>query len=344
MEANRPPLWTRLLVWVGALTMVLAAGTAATAQYFFHRINSSLESEDILGQQRRTLDAVDLEGPLNFLILGRDKDAHGLTRTDTIIIAHVDDDLSQVSLVSIPRDLWVRIPDCGSGHPCEGKINSATASFSERERQLESVNATLFELTGLRFHGAAIADFEGFLDLIDVVGKIELCPWHEITTDHLHKTYPGECARYGKKDALEIVRERKAWSTNEDWNTGRGGDYGRQAMQQQAIMAILEAAKEQGYHRDPVKASEILAGFGDNLSVDLGDLSIADFIVAMRHIDPSEIARYRVPSEPGYAGGSSVVLMNEYAGHTRAAEKLWRSLEEGTLAEWGAAHPEWVNR
>jgi polyisoprenyl-teichoic acid--peptidoglycan teichoic acid transferase len=341
---SKAPLWAHIMVYAGAFTMVVSGTAAAVAQYGVNTLNSAVQQEDILSDFRAEV-GPNIEGPLDFLVLGVDEQG-GEKRTDTIIMVHVNADLTQASLISIPRDLWVPIPDCGWGYGgCETKINHAVA-LNNWQDGLANLNQTLLDLTGVRFHAAATANFEGFLDLVDIVGQIELCPWHDITSIHSKKLFPEGCAYYDKKDALDLVRQRYGWDWPSDWEEGRGGDYGRTQMQQQAIKSILVEAKKKGYHTDPGKAVELLNGFGDKLTVDRGSMQIPDLIVALRDIDPSNFTTINVPSTPEdyYQGGQKVSAVAIHEGEERmAADALWLAIQNDTLDQWILANPKWVN-
>ncbi|MFC4337309.1 LCP family protein [Salininema proteolyticum] len=345
MPASRTrPWWVLPIILVGAVTMVAAGAAAVGMQLSIDKVNDSIADDDILGDARAELDTTNIEGPLNFLILGVDKDQNGSTRSDTMIIAHINKDLDQAYLVSLPRDLLVEIDDCGNGVPCDSKLNSAAARFTEWEESEQNILATVDNLTGISFHGAVRANFNGFMDLVDLVGEIELCPWHEITVEHGTKdTYPGECAMYGKEDVMSIVRERYAWGEQEDWANGVGGDYGRQKMQQQAIMGLLNAAKEQDFHKNPGKAVKMLEGLGSNLVMDLGDAKFTDLVVALRDLDPDSLLRVRTPAETLEINGEDFEVMNPENGQLDSAEALWEALREDTMDEWMADNEEWVH-
>ncbi|WP_030144605.1 LCP family protein [Glycomyces sp. NRRL B-16210] len=340
---GRAPWWAYTMLYVGALAFVVAGGLAAAGQYAIHTANGALQREDLLGGHRAEVeDPVRLSGPLDFLILGVDH-VDGLRRTDTVMMAHVDADLDKVYLVSIPRDLWVAIPDCGwGGGPCEFKLNHA-GTVGDRGHALNNLNETLYDLSGLRFHGAATANFEGFIDLVDVVGEIELCLWHEIASGD--RVYPEGCAYYGKDDALFLVRERKQWDRDSDWAEGRGGDYGRIKMQQQAVGSILAEAGKQGHLTDTGKAMALLEGFSGNLTADLGEIDPADLLVAMRGVDPRETVAIDVPSSPEEITweGAPLSIVRIHEGEERAAaDALWEAIAEDALEEWTARYPQWV--
>ncbi|MCC3765948.1 LCP family protein [Glycomyces sp. TRM65418] len=340
------PWWAHTMLYAGGLTMVVAGGAAAVTQIGLNTANSAVAEEDIL-DNRAEMDVENIEGPLNILVLGVDKQG-GSTRSDTMIMVHVNEGLSEVSMVSLPRDLYVEIPDCGPDYnsPCMQKLNHA-ASISDDWTgvTLPNVVSTIDNLTGVEFHMAATVDFNGFMDLVDLVGEIELCPWHEITSIHGEKkTYPEGCAYYGKEDALDLIRQRYGWDDPEDWENGLGGDYGRQAMQQQAIKSLIKELKADGVHKDVGLLTDVLEGLEGKLTMDLPEgLTMVDLAMNLRDLDPEDITSIRVPASTEVldVGESEVIHEGE---QQIAADALWSALQDDTMDQWIAQYPEWVKQ
>ncbi|WP_100447635.1 LCP family protein [Glycomyces xiaoerkulensis] len=339
----RSPWWAKVMVVVGAMVMLAAGGGAVATQVSVDLVNNAVNNEQLLPDQPAVeADAgSDLEGPLNFLVLGVDEQGDG-RRSDTTIIVHVNAELDDVTIVSLPRDLLVDIETCDPA--CSTKLTSAFAGGDDRSDGFANSAQTVTDLTGVHWDGAMIANFEGFIDLVDELGTIELCPWHEITSIHGdRRTYPEGCAEYNQEEALDLVRQRYGWDWDSDWEEGRGGDYGRQKMQQQAIMGILNKAKELGYHKNPTKAVKLLNGFGEKLTVDLGGMQLADLIVAMREVDPARMTAIRTPSTTQEINGTSYVVIGEGTEHQTASEALWAALRSDTLDQWECQYPEYIN-
>ncbi|HEX2145525.1 MAG TPA: LCP family protein [Glycomyces sp.] len=342
------PWWAHMMLYAGGLTMVAAGSAAAVTQIGVNTANNALDQEDFLGDAQAEMDVEDIKGPLNILVLGVDKQG-GATRSDTMIMVHINEDLTDVSMVSLPRDLYVEIPDCGpdwGNDTCMQKLNHA-ASISDDWEGVTRPNViqTIYDLTGVEFHMGATVDFNGFMDLVDLVGEVELCPWHEITSIHGdNRVFPEGCNYYNKEESLDLIRQRKAWDDPEDWENGLGGDYGRQAMQQQAIKSLITELKADGYHKDPTKLTTVLNGLGDKLKLDLPDgLTVADLAVNLRDLDPADITSIRVPatSQETEVGSSEVILEGE---QQIAADALWEALQSDTMDQWIAQNPEWVKQ
>jgi LCP family protein required for cell wall assembly len=91
--------------------------------------------------------------------------------TDTIILASIKPSKKQVALISIPRDMAAPIPDRGWG-----KINAANA-YAEAQTAGEGgeeVRATLAKLFDLPIHYYVRVDFNGFMELIDKLGGVDV--------------------------------------------------------------------------------------------------------------------------------------------------------------------------
>jgi LCP family protein required for cell wall assembly len=336
-----------MMLYAGGLTMVVAGGAAAVTQIGINTANNAVEAEDILGDSQADMDVENISGPLNILVLGVDKQG-GSTRSDTMIMVHINKDLTQASMVSLPRDLYVEIPDCGpdwGNDTCMQKLNHAASISDDWDVTRANVVDTIYNLTGVEFHMGATVDFNGFMDLVDLVGEIELCPWHEITSIHGDKkTFPEGCNYYGKEDALDLIRQRYPWDEPEDYENDLWGDYGRQAMQQQAIKALIKELKADGYHKDPGKLSDVLEGLEGKLTMDMPDgLATIDLAMNLRDLDPEDITSIRVPatSQDTEVGSSEVIAEGEQQA---AADALWDALQNDTMEAWIAQNPEWVKQ
>jgi len=338
------PWWAKAMVISGSMVMVIAGGGAIAAQVSLNLVNNSVNQENLLDDQRVEAEpGADIEGPLNFLVLGTDErvDAGGEARTDADIIVHVNEDLTQVTMISLPRDLLVDIP---SGIPADQtKLTEAFAYSEDWGESFQNTAETITNLTGIQFNGGAIANFEGFLDMVGELGTIELCPWHDITSIHTDKTFEEGCAEYDQEDALDLVRQRYGWDSDEDYANGTWGDFGRQKMQQQAIKKILERAKEQGYATDPTKAVDLLNSFGDALTLDVGSYNLIDLITQMRDIDPGQILSIGTPSSEGSINGTSYVMIHEGTDEETASEALWDAIANDTLNDWACEYPDWLS-
>lgn len=114
--------------------------------------------------------------PINILFLGIDQRAGESTacRTDTMILVSVNPKDKSVSLLSIPRDLWVRIPLLNHEY---GKITTAHY-WGEIEDYPGGGPAlamkTVYNTIGVRPHYYVRLNFTGFEQIIDTIGGIDI--------------------------------------------------------------------------------------------------------------------------------------------------------------------------
>lgn len=110
--------------------------------------------------------------PIRFLILGVDRapDGTAVGRTDTNILVGIKPLKPTVSMLSIPRDLWVTIPGVG-----ENRIN--TAHFFAEANQAGSGPAAALETVRVNFDinpgYYARLQFDGLVGIVDAMGGVK---------------------------------------------------------------------------------------------------------------------------------------------------------------------------
>jgi LCP family protein required for cell wall assembly len=110
----------------------------------------------------------------NILLLGIDRrpeDQTFVSRTDTVILMTVSARQGYVGMLSIPRDLWVKLPNGN-----EGRINTAHvhAEVDQRGSGPAAVMETVRQNFGVDVHHYVRLDFQGFVKIIDALGGIEI--------------------------------------------------------------------------------------------------------------------------------------------------------------------------
>lgn len=129
-------------------------------------------------------------GKTNVLLLGIGGGSHdGPNLTDTIMLASIDSKANKVTLVSIPRDLW--IPDANNGNG--EKINEVYADGQDNQnRGLLLAKAIVGNVTGQDIHYGLRLDFNGFVRAVNEVGGLD------VTVDRVLDDY--EYPISGKED------------------------------------------------------------------------------------------------------------------------------------------------
>lgn len=175
----------RIGLFFVALALIAGIAFAIKAGFILNKI--SLGEDGIFKNIVKTLPGAEQklkgeeEGRVNILLLGmRGKNVPGgglLADTIMVLSIHPKDekkegDNARASLVSIPRDLYVKVPNRNEQH----KINSVYALGEERGagNGLTDMQTIVGEITGLSIPYAAVINFEGFKELIDALGGITL--------------------------------------------------------------------------------------------------------------------------------------------------------------------------
>ena len=202
---------------------------------------------------------------INILVLGLDRRQQetGPSRSDVIMLIHLDAHEERVRLLSIPRDLYVEIPDHG-----QGRINTAHF-WGELEtagggpaRVVQVINQNF----GLPVHGYFRFDFQGFVKVVDALGGIYV----EVPSDIHDNDFPTDDFGYmslaipagrQKMDgemALAYVRTRHGSS-----------DFDRVRRQQQVTEALLRrAASPPGWLCLPAALKAVQASVDTDLRLD----------------------------------------------------------------------------
>ena len=122
---------------------------------------------------------------INVLLLGSDdRPGEKLGRTDTIIVASINPKANYVSLLSIPRDLYVFIP----GLDRFDRINTVDiyANRAKIGKPVELLAETIRYNLGIPVHYYARINFAGVREMIDRVGGVNVlahCPLYDVFPD-----------------------------------------------------------------------------------------------------------------------------------------------------------------
>jgi polyisoprenyl-teichoic acid--peptidoglycan teichoic acid transferase len=121
----------------------------------------------------------------NVLLLGFGGEGHdGPYLTDSIMIAQVDMKKNKVALISLPRDLWVKLPT-KTKEIFHSKINSIyqmgmyesnnyPAVIVKKPGSVELAKQAIQTVTGLAIDNTITVDFAGFEKAVDALGGIEV--------------------------------------------------------------------------------------------------------------------------------------------------------------------------
>lgn len=252
---------------------------------------------------------------VTFALLGSDTRGGPSFRTDTIVIAAVRPKSGQVSLISIPRDLWIYIPTHGMD-----RINTAyeygnLTNYPGGGPALLK-DSILYNL-GIRIDHMAMIDFDGFRRVVNTLGGIDVpvvCPytdWHLINPSadqqdpnnwSLFTVGPGVVHMDGDL-ALWYARSRDLSS---DFDRGRRSQEVLRALYAQAMQTNALA-----------KIPALYSDLSSTVTTDLGLSDVLKFAPLALHLTNASIRSYYISRQQvtSYttAAGAEVLLPNPTA-------------------------------
>jgi LCP family protein required for cell wall assembly len=160
------PGWKRgILLGVGAIVILLVFWLYLGYRSFSNEIAKANARLDPKTEKALTPAGNILRSPQVTLVLGSDSRGAGSTaRADSIVLMRTDPGKHLISMLSIPRDLYVNIPGHG-----RTKINAAYA-YGGAPLLIHTINT----LTGLHVNHIVLVNFAGFKELIDSLGGVTL--------------------------------------------------------------------------------------------------------------------------------------------------------------------------
>ena len=268
---------------------VLLCATGAAGLWLANVTSKLHNSSVITSSLLSTLTDSDVaKEPFYILLLGTDgRPGEDTYRSDSIILARIDPQSKQATLISIPRDTKVTYK--GSIM----KIN-ATHTYGGAEGVVDAVNELCFDGEQKISHYAEV-NFDGMKELIDAVGGIDITVPEGDEVDDAEagsvKIEAGEQHMDGEA-ALTFARARHQFTD---------GDYTRMRHQRMVLGAL---AKQILNNIDATKVVSLINSLSDMIITDMEPTDMVACINAMRGMDVDNIYSANLPS---YAGDDTMI-------------------------------------
>ena len=238
--------------------------------------------------------------------VGGEGDVQG-RRSDTLIVVNVEKSSGIISLLSIPRDLWVTIGD---------SENTERINVAYREGAPVVVR-TVTRALGIPIHHYLEIDFQGFKDLVDAVGGVTVCvewPTRDRNTGLYIK--PG-CKNLNGVQSLAYARSRYfEEKVDGQWRVDGTSDIGR-GKRQRLFTALLMQTAVNRTLGDPFRAGTIMDGATGALLVD-ERLDLLEFARLMRPAAGGKLRRFSLDTYGDTVRGNSVLRLADSAAPTLA--------------------------
>ncbi|MDJ0924973.1 MAG: LCP family protein [Acidimicrobiia bacterium] len=238
-----------------------------------------------------------------FMVVGSDI---GDARADVIILVMLPSDGSSPIMVSLPRDLY--LPNrCTQGYTrlnanfngCGGEINGATL-----------LSGAVEDFTGVVVDHFALFTFDGFEQIIDEVGGVEICVENAVRDRKAELNLPAGCTNASGAQALAWVRSRTTLeNVNGVWRTMEEvSDLTRNERQQDMILAMLEKASE---FDSPQEMAGMVRSLTNAFTLDdqLGLTEAVSLAWDLRGLDADDIVRLNIPVENYETDSGAKVLV-----------------------------------
>jgi polyisoprenyl-teichoic acid--peptidoglycan teichoic acid transferase len=267
------------------------------------------------------------DGRINILLLGLGGDNRpGKNLTDTIMIMSVDTKAKKVALLSLPRDLYVSLPNSNYS----AKINSIYQYGLQNNEDADAIKKTVEDVTNLTVHYFVILDFEGFDKIINDIGGINV----NVERDIYDPRYPGPNYSYEtfeiKKGfahldgatALKYARER---------HNDPEGDFGRAKRQQQVIQAVKNRVFSLQTFLNVVTLNNLLNTLEKHIKTDITIDDIESFIALSKEVDSQNITNVVADAwnkdsllkvSHVYAGGAMMFILVPRVGNWSEVQDL----------------------
>ncbi|MFI7272691.1 LCP family protein [Streptomyces sp. NPDC049879] len=306
------PRWKRVLIWTSGSVALLVLAVGGGAFLYIEYLNSKIDrAPRDLGDSDIAAPEPDENGntPLNILLIGSDSRdgeenqrlggradlAGDPVRADVQILLHASADRSNATLISIPRDTQVPIPQCTD--PETDEVYPAHESASINTAMYYGgpgcVVATWQDLTGVYIDHFMMVEFYGVVQMADAIGGVPVCvdanmedPKTGLRLEEGPNTLEGE-------DALQWLRTRYAF--------GDGGDVGRARAQQMYMSSMAEELQGNMSLGDAGQLMDLAEAAVDALTVDdaLGSVtSLYDLGQDLQRIPADRINMITLPNLP----------------------------------------------
>ncbi len=261
-----------------------------------NQINSSpknvslLETIRSLTPQKSRLVLKNQNHRINILLLGiAGEKKPGRNLTDTIMVVSVNTQTNQVAMLSIPRDLYVKIPKTNFQTKINAVYQYGLSNYpASVQKSIQPLEKTIEKITSLPIDYWAVMNFDGFQKTIDAIGGINITNQRDI----LDTRYPGPNYSYETFElskgfhhlngavALQYARMR---------HDDPEGDFGRAKRQQQVLQATKNKIFSTKTFLNVLVLNKLFNTLGNNLKTNIALNDLGGFLTLLKKVDTNNI-------------------------------------------------------
>jgi LCP family protein required for cell wall assembly len=277
---------------------------------------------------------------INVLVMGLDRrprEGNAPARTDTMFVLTIDPHNKTAGILGIPRDLWVEIPTKDGNGYLNERINAAYVlgevnDYSGGGPALAI--ATVEHNLGIKIQHYVVIDFEGFKEVIDALGGIDvdvptylrddLYSESELPGDYDPQEFEPGVQHMDGSRALAYARIRRGSS-----------DLDRIQRQQRVIFAVIDKALSLNVLPN---ALSLWGRYKNAIDTDISDPQIPGFALLAADISPERIIALSLgpATVPWTTPDGAAVLLAAPEGIQQIVDALFSDeqlLEENAVVE-----------
>lgn len=237
---------------------------------------------------------------INILLLGIGGPGHdGPYLSDTNIIVSIKPSTKEVAMISVPRDLGVKIENYGIY-----RVNYADALGEQKNpgQGGEYARKIFAETFNLDIPYYVRVNFQAFEQLIDAVGGVEV----NVVKPFTDYSYPAENYAYQTltfASGTQLMNGDLAlkYSRSRHGTNGENSDFARARRQQQVIAALKDRVLSFGTLTSPATLQKIWSSLSNNIDTNLEFSQMVYLASLAREIDTGKIRNLVLDSSPsGY--------------------------------------------
>ncbi|HIQ73152.1 MAG TPA: LCP family protein [Candidatus Cottocaccamicrobium excrementipullorum] len=346
-KKKKRPLWLKLLAILGiVLVIILGAGwgyvnhmlgkinrpdfQTISPEDFVEETDADVENSNLetLSPEEITLQLADQvlkdKDVINILLIGQDTQEHvSGTRSDSMILATINQEKNEITITSFMRDLYVDIPGYRAS-----RINSAYTLGGP-----ELLDQTIELNFGIHIDGNIAIDFTGFARCIDIVGGVDMdlsLSEAAVINKEVYKSQPSLIS------GSDLMADRWALRGGKQHLTGEqalqyarireiDSDFSRTNRQRKLLTALFEKLK----NSDLATVNALLDEALPLLTTDISNTRLIGYAAAVLSMQPSTFKTDRIPADGAYreavVRGMQVLVPDLGANQLHLKESLYGS-------------------
>lgn len=240
--------------------------------------------------QDQTTDTVTNDQVVNILLVGVEEIEYA-QNTDTMIIASMNRETNELSIISLMRDLYVQIPGHG-----QNKLNAVYA-FGGMDLLYQTIELNF----GVKMNGYILVNFSAFETVVDLLGGLNITLTQNeanylnrtnYISNPAYRTVVAGTQKMNGNQVLGYCRIRYV-STGKESN-----DFGRTARHR----VVLNEMFNQLMGKNPFELISFMNKVFEQvqLRTDISKTKFSDYVTEIVDLNLSELEQYRLPLDDSY--------------------------------------------